>query len=120
MSKLTIENVLDASLGESSNQLNVSFKKTVLIRDYETEVIEASTNVVLDKELNGAERTFVTALLRVQLEYEAYCNLLMKGLVTQTAFNNRKADLEQELNLLKDKVETITGKSVEEFIKIKL
>ena len=36
MSKLTIENVLDASLGESSNQLNVSFKKTVLIRDYET------------------------------------------------------------------------------------
>lgn len=120
MGKLTLENVLDASLGESNNQLTVSFKKTVLIRDYETEVIEASTNVTIDKPLNGAERTFVTAMLRVQLEYEAYCNLLMKGLVTQTAFNERKSCLEQELNLLKDKVEQITGKSVDEFIKIHL
>ena len=37
---IPMDTILDASLGEVSNKLTVTFKKTVLIRDYETEVQE--------------------------------------------------------------------------------
>ena len=113
-----INKALTASFGESSSTLNVSFKKTVLIRDYETEVIEASSTVTIDKPLTGAERTFITAIIRTQLEYEAYCNLLLKGMVTEKQFNDRKLALASELNSLKEKAEQLIGKSLDSYFEI--
>lgn len=111
-----INKVMQASFGETSNVMTVSFKKTVLVRDYETEVIEASTNVVIDKAITGAERTFITAIMRIQMEYEAFCNLVMKGMVTQTQFNQRKECLANELSAIKAKSESVLGRSLDEYL----
>lgn len=115
-----IDRALKASFGESSNILNVSFKKTVFIRDYETEVIEANSTVNLDKNITGAERVFISALIRVQLEYEAYCNLLMKGMVTQKEFEQRKLSLATELNALKSKAELLLGRSLDNYLDLEI
>lgn len=115
----TIDKVLKASLGEASNTIDVKFKKTVLIKDYETEVLEASTQVTFDHEITGAERIFVSAILRIQMEYEAYCNLVMKGMVTQTQFDQRKLALAQDLNAIKAKAEALIGKSLDNYLELK-
>lgn len=120
MDKITTDNIINralaASFGEASNVLTVSFKKTVLIRDYETEVIESSTNITLDHPVSGAERTFITAIMRVQMEYEAYCNLVMKGMVTQMEFDMRKQALANDLMALKAKAEAISGQNMDKYL----
>lgn len=113
-----IDKVLGASFGEASNVLTVSFKKTVLIRDYETEVIEASTNVTIDHPITGAERSLITAMMRIQMEYEAYCNLVMKGMVTQMQFDQRKQALANDLIALKAKAEAISGQSMDKYFEL--
>lgn len=106
---LTMDNIMDASFGEVANELTVNFKKTVLVRSYETEVIEATTTVKLDEPLKGIERMFVQALLQVQMEYTVYISLVAKGLVTVTDFNERKQCLEQEVNIIKAKADQLLG-----------
>lgn len=109
---ISMDNIMEASLGEVSNKLTVTFKKTVLIRDYETEVIEATNSVEFDHPLVGIERMFVTAILEIQMEYTAYVNLASKGLITQTQLTQRKTMLEQSLYTIKLKADTILGAGV--------
>lgn len=122
MDKVSVDNIINralaASFGEASNTLTVSFKKTLLIRDYETEVIESSTNIVLDHPISGAERTFISAIMRVQMEYEAYCNLVMKGMVTQMEFDQRKQALANDLLALKSKTEAISGQNMDKYLEL--
>lgn len=110
---VTINDALKASFGEANNTIRASFKKTVLIRQYETEVIELETTLNIERNLQGAERAFIVALLQIQLEYTAYATLLCKGLVTQEEFDKRKAELEQEVNILKQKAEGVLGRSLD-------
>ena len=118
--KIDMDSVLSASLGEVSNKLTVTFKKTVLIRDYETEVIEATNSVEFDHPLVGIERMFVTAILEIQMEYTAYINLTAKGLITNTQFQQRKEELEQGLYSIKFKADQILGPGViDRFIEFK-
>ena len=109
---ISMDNIMEASLGEVSNKITVTFKKTVLIRDYETEVIEATNSVEFDHPLVGIERMFVTAILEIQMEYTAYVNLASKGLITQTQLTQRKTMLEQSLYTIKLKADTILGAGV--------
>lgn len=109
---ISMDNIMEASLGEVSNKLTVTFKKTVLIRDYETEVIEATNSVEFDHPLVGIERMFVAAILEIQMEYTAYVNLTSKGLITQTQLTQRKTMLEQSLYNIKVKADTILGAGV--------
>ena len=102
--KIDMDKVMQASLGEVSNKLEVTFKKTVLIRDYETEVIEATTTVELEHS--------VTALLQVQMEYTAYCNLAAKGIVTGIQLSERKKTLEEGLYAIKYKADQILGEGI--------
>lgn len=83
---ISMDNIMQASFGEISNDLTVTFKKTVLLRQYETEVIESTSTVKFDHPLIGIERMFVTAILEIQMEYTAYINLTTKGLITNTQF----------------------------------
>ena len=106
---ISMDNIMEASLGEVSNRLTVTFKKTVLIRDYETEVIEATNSVEFDHPLIGIERLFVTAILEIQMEYTAYINLASKGIITQTQLSERKLMLEQSLYSIKVKADQILG-----------
>ena len=110
--RISMDTIMNASLGEVSNKLTVTFKKTVLIRDYETEVIEATNSVEFEQPLVGIERMFVTAVMEIQMEYTAYINLLSKGLITKTEFANRKAALEEGLYSIKFKADQILGTGV--------
>jgi len=102
---IPMDTILDASLGEVSNKLTVTFKKTVLIRDYETEVIEATNSVEFDHALIGIERMFVCAIIEIQMEYTVYVNLVSKGLITNSQLKERKKVLEQSLYSIKVKAD---------------
>lgn len=106
---LPMRKIMSASFGEVASELTVNFKKTVLIRDYETEVIEASTTLKVEEPLTGVERMFITALLEAQMEFTAYSNLFFKGLVTESALKQRQKELEQEVFFIKHQADTILG-----------
>lgn len=110
--KISMEDIMQASFGEVSNKLTVTFKKTVLIRDYETEVIESTTSIDLDHPITGIERMFITAMLEIQMEYTAYVNLASKGIVTQSQLLQRKQMLEEGLFSIKYKADSILGAGV--------
>lgn len=109
---ISMDSIMDASLGEVSNKLTVTFKKTVLIRDYETEVIEATSSVEFEHPLVGIERMFVTAIIEIQMEYTAYVNLASKGIITQSQLTERKLMLEQSLYTIKVKADQVLGVGV--------
>lgn len=109
---ISMDRIMEASFGEISNDLTVTFKKTVLLRQYETEVIESTSTVKFDHPLIGIERMFVTAILEIQMEYTAYINLTTKGLITNTQFQQRKEELEQNLYNIKVKADQILGAGV--------
>lgn len=120
MNNVNMDNILGFSLGERSNSLEVEFKKTLFIRDYETEVIDSRVTIDLDRQLNGMQRAFVCAVVRAQLEYEAYVALLVRGAVTQNEFNTRKAAIEGDINNLIVKAESLFGEGfLNEFMNIK-
>lgn len=109
---IPMDSIMEASLGEVSNKLTVTFKKTVLIRDYETEVIEATNSVEFEHPLVGIERMFVTAIIEIQMEYTAYINLASKGIITQSQLTERKLMLEQSLYTIKVKADQVLGAGV--------
>lgn len=110
--RISMDAIMQASIGEVSNKLTVTFKKTVLIRDYETEVIESTTSVELDHPVSAIERMFITALLQIQMEYTAYINLATKGIVTPNQLAQRKQMLEEGLYSIKHKADIILGAGV--------
>lgn len=120
MANITVEDIMKSSFGEASSEIRASYKKTVLVRQYETEVVEMDTTLKLEKPVSGAERMFISAALQLQLEYTAYCQLAYKGLITNTALQERKKQLEEGLNAIKTKAETVLGKSLDEYIGINM
>ena len=111
--ELTIEKIMGASFGETSSEIRATYKKTVNIRQYETEVIELETTLRLEQAVTGGERMLISALLQAQLEYTAYCQLAFKGLVTSDQLMQRKTYLEEGINAIRTKVEGILGKSLD-------
>ena len=109
---LSMDDILNASLGEVSNKLSVTFKKTVLVRNYETEVVEAITSVELEHPITGIERMFVTAILEIQMEYTVFCQLAAKGTVTNKELEERKKSLVDGLYSIKYKADQILGNGV--------
>lgn len=108
-----MNDVLNASFGEASSMVRASFKKTVNIKQYETEVVECSANLNFDKPMNGIERMICSGILQAQLEYQAYIQLLSKGYVTETQFMERKKTLENSINILTNKGEELLGKPMD-------
>lgn len=120
MAVINIEDIMNSSLGEVSSQIRASFKKTVLVRQYETEVIELESTVNIDKPITSAERMLISAMLQIQLEYDAYCQLAFKGYVTTSEFNQHKGVLLESFNALKTKLEESTGIDLSSYIGINL
>lgn len=110
--KISMDDVMNASFGEVSNKMTVTFKKTVLVRDYETEVIEATTSLDLEHAVSGIERMFITAVLEIQMEYTVFVNLTTKGLVTPKQLSQRKEELEEALHAIKFKADKLLGPGV--------
>lgn len=105
-----MEDIMGASFGETSSDIAVSFRKTVNIKQYESEVIEASSTVRIDRKLSGIERMIVAAMLEAQLEYECYVNLALKKVITPMELEERKNELTGSVNSLINKGIEITGK----------
>ena len=117
---LTVEKIMESTCGEVSSEIRASYKKTVLVRQYETEVVELETVLKLDRTVSGAERMLISAMLQLQLEYTAYCQLAFKGIVTGTELSNRKKELEDGINAIKAKAEGVLGKSLDDLVNINL
>lgn len=114
--RVPMEQIMSSTIGEASSTIRASYKKTVLIRQYETEVIELDTTLTIDKEVSNAERILISALLQAQLEYSAYINLANKGLVTQSELDKRKKELEESVALILLKAESTLGKSLRHYL----
>ena len=115
---INMDKIMGASFGESSEIIRASFKKTINVRQYETETIELSSTLNIEKPLCGIERLIMSATLQAQLEYEAYVQMLAKGYVTQTEFDNRKLVLESDVAALVSKGEQLLGKPVDYLFEI--
>lgn len=114
----SIDDILSASFGESSSKIRATFKKTVLVKPYETEAVELETVLDVDQPLTGAERMLLSAMLQIQLEYTAYTSLVIKKQILQSAFEARRDSLMAEFNILKAKAEDILGKNLDYLISL--
>ena len=117
---VSMEDILKAHLinseaveGEETNEIRVRFKKTVQTKQYESEVIEADTAFKVPMKMTGAERLFITTALQAQLEFEVYVGLFLKQQITEAEFKQRKLALENQINTVKTKAETVLGKSID-------
>lgn len=115
---LTMEDIMRAKLGDipDTGELTVRFKKTINVRQYESEVVEASMSLKCCNNWTGAERMLALALMQAQLEYEVFCSLAFKGVVNQTELLQRKTELEQAVNSIKLGAESILGRSVDSLL----
>lgn len=115
---LTMEDIMRAKLGDipETGELTVRFKKTTNVRQYESEVIEASMSLKCENNLTGAERMLALALMQAQLEYEVFCSLAFKGVINQTELNQRKDELEKAVNSIRAKAEKVLGRDVSNMI----
>lgn len=110
---IKIDDIMKASFGEQSGTIRACFKKTVNIKQYETESVEANGTLTFDEPLSGIERMLVNAILQAQLEYEACLQLACKGYITNEQLKDRKKCLEDGVNLLKNYGEALMGKSLD-------
>lgn len=95
-----MNNILSSKLGEKDSKLKITFKKTIKVREYETEVIEATNEIDVDSSISGIERVFISEILKVQLEYTIYVDLLARDMVTQHEFDERVQDINNTIWLL--------------------
>lgn len=104
-----MDNLMKMKFSEKSTKVAVSFRKTCFIRDYETEVVEADTEVTFDHEISGAEREFIATALQAQMEYAGYAGLRSKKLISEKEFAERKKDLATSVVSFANKLEQIEG-----------
>lgn len=116
MENVNMNNILKASFGEANNEIKVTFKKTILIRPYETEVVEIESKLNIDKSMDGATRQLLCTVLQSQVEFEAYSQLFYKKLVSQEEVLSRKAYLEQSVKEAVWKFENLTGRDASEYL----
>lgn len=113
---VSMDNIMSAKLGELSTEtdtLKINFKKTINIRQYESEVSEVEITLKVPNNISSAERMLMLGVMQAQAEYEMYCMLVFKEQITKQEFERRRQELEKAVNTLKVKAESITGKSMD-------
>lgn len=110
---LNMDDILQANVDDSSSVIKVAFKKTVNIKQYESETVEASVEAHIDRKLAGVERMLITGILQAQVEYSVLSQLAYKAeQLPDSEFQRRRSELVNEVNTLKTKAETILGRPV--------
>lgn len=97
--------------GDGEEEIRVSFKKTVSVKPYETEVVESEAVVKVPKGISSIERMIYIAVVQAQIQYEVYLTLALKGYVTQDDLNKERDSAVQAVNMLLSKAEDL-GKSI--------
>ena len=87
--------ILNTEIGSSvhDGKMSVSFKKTVLIRQYETEVIEANLEFPMTPE-DMKRIPYIETIALAKLEYSVLFQLYASGQISQGEFEQRKYQLE--------------------------
>lgn len=99
---MNIESILSAGIGSSTEngRLRMNFKKTINIRQYETEVIEASLDIPITPNMTGAKLEMIESVALAKIEYGIMWNLLAREMITQEEFNNCKLKLENDIEIM--------------------
>lgn len=113
MTEVTMDRIMSASFGETASSIRSTFKRTINIRQYETETLELSSTLDIGRSLCGIERMVISAILQAQLEYEAYIQMSMKGYITSSEFDMRKKVLTEDVAGLVAKGEALLGKPLD-------
>lgn len=114
---VTMDDILRANIGESRGTLAAQFKKTVNIRQYESETVVVNAELTLDYPIGSPERTLITSILMAQVEYAAMCQLSFKGQMGDQDFYERRSQLEAELQSVLKKTEMLAGKDLSHILK---
>lgn len=113
--RYTMDDVLNSNMQEEGSRLHALFKKTVVIRQYETEVFESDVEVVLTKPVTGIERSLIVSILQAQLEYDTYVGMFARQIIPATEFNKRKEGIEKDIELMVSKFRDMTGREPDEY-----
>lgn len=111
-----VDNMLTCTLGETDSDLKITYKKTVKVREYETEVTEVTNEIRIDKEISGMERIFISEILKCQSEYCVYIDLLEAGLVTKDEYMIKRNEIEAKLSTMKQRAKSV-GVNVDKYLK---
>lgn len=106
---VSMEDIMRARFNESSNTIQINFKKTCLIKAYETEVVEGSAVVSLDESMSGIERALAINVIEAQVEQAVNENVLAKGLVTHYEYEQKKKALVETVNELRTQAIKLVG-----------
>lgn len=112
------DDILGAGFGEIDNEITVEFKKTVKVREYETEAFDIMAKVKMDTMADGYDRTLVYTLMQAQVELRGFASLLMRGLVPQNEYDERKRKIETDVNVVIQKYEQMTGRSADKYFRL--
>lgn len=102
---------------DAVDTLRVTFKKTLNVKAYESEVVEAEASLKVPNNLVGIERSLYLAIMQAQLEYEVYYGLAVKNQITQQELVRRSEELTNGIYGLLNQARAITGKTYEEMFK---
>lgn len=109
---VSMDNIMSVVFrGDGEEEIRVSFKKTVSVKPYETEVLESEAVVKVPKGTSGIERMLYTAIVQAQVQYEVYMMLALKGYVTQEELYRERDSAVNAVNMLIQKAEDL-GKSI--------
>lgn len=117
--QVNMEDILSARFGKDLNKIDATFKKTVKIKEYETEVLELHGEVNIEPDATGIERMLAATLLGANLEYTAYTTLATNGNVSEREFHTRRANIEKNVNMVINKYIALTGENPVEKFSIK-
>lgn len=111
---MNIGDILNAKVGssEKDGKLSLSFRKTINVRQYETEVIEANLEVPITTDMTGLKLEMIESVVLAKLEYGVLWNMLARGMITQAEFDDCKQKLETSVNVMSQ----FTGVGVEELV----
>lgn len=87
--------IINKKIGKAGEKgtLSVSYKKTVNIRQYETEVVEASLEVPVDVNDTDAKLEVIEAMAMAKVEFAVIYSLANKKLITVEEYERRKAEM---------------------------
>lgn len=106
---ISMEDIMRARFNEDSNTIQINFKKTCLIKAYETEVVEGSAVVSLNESMSGIERALAVNIIEAQVEQAVNENVLAKGLVTHYEYEQKKKALVETVNELRTQAIKLVG-----------
>ena len=97
---MTMDDILSSKLSSSleDGKLHISFRKTVCLRQYETEVMEAEIDVPVTQDDIDHRLPYIATLAEAKLEYSVLYQFWLANKITREEFETRKAQLVEGAN----------------------